>query len=612
MQFYAFDTETYLIEPGRLAPKLVCVSTSDGTSTQLLTPDQGLDWFEDRLREKATVVAHSASFDVGVMVQARPSLMPLVWEAYENGRIIDTRIVEQLLYIEKGWYRIDPKTSRKPKFTLAACVERYFGEDVQGKTGEDVWRLRYHELDGVPLDQWPKSAADYARKDAEYAWRVFSRQLKRSMSPNLFEQCLSDWSLHLISAWGMRTDPQVVDRLESELESVVIKTVSDLLEAGIYKQAKTGKLSKDMSAIRELVTKAFKGDPPKTPKGSVSTSVETLEESQDPLLLKLAGISNDQKLLSTYIPVLRAGTEKPLMPRYFMAESGRTTCRNPNIQNQPRKGGVRQAFIPRPGNVFVACDYHVAELCSLAQVLIHKFGQSNMADAINAGKDLHIETASSILGKSYEETLELYKQGDKKAKDARQMSKAMNFGLPGGLGARTFVSYAKASYGVDIELDQAQELKNRWLSSYPEMQLYFDHISDAIGLRGEFTAKQVYTDRLRGGLGYCDGCNTYFQGLTADGARRALIEIVKHTYVVGDELEDCRVVAFIHDEVIIECPEEKAAAAANRLSGLMVAGMRHYIKDVKIEATPHIMRRWYKDAEPNYDDAGTLIPWEPQ
>jgi len=562
------------------------------------------------------LVAHNASFDIGVVVQARPSLMPLVWKAYEQGRIVDTKVVEQLRFIEKGWYKIDPQTSRMPKFSLAACVERYFGESVTGKVGEDAWRLRYHELDGVPLDEWPRAARDYAIKDAEYAWRVYSKQLEGKMSPNLQEQCLSDWSLHLISAWGLRTDPEAVDKLEGELQAVVDATVSELLDAGIYKQSKAGKLSKDMSVIRKLVEESYiKISPdavPQTPKGSTSTSVETLEGSDNELLHKLASISNDQKLLTTYIPVLRAGTEKPLNPRYFMAESGRTTCRGPNIQNQPRKGGVRECFVPREGNVYVACDYHIAELCSLAQYLVHKFGQSNMADAINAGKDLHIETASSILGKTYEETLSLYKKGDKQAKEARQMSKAMNFGLPGGLGARTFVSYAKASYGVEIELEDAQELKDKWLSSYPEMQQYFDQVSNAMGMRGEFTARQIYTNRLRGGLGYCDGCNTYFQGLTADGARRAIILVVKATYTQGDPLEGCRAVAFIHDELIIEAPESRAAEAANRLSELMVEGMTHYIKDVTISATPHLMRRWYKDAEPSYDESGILVPWEPK
>jgi DNA polymerase-1 len=611
LPFVAFDTETFLIEPGRLAPRLVCVTVYDGIESRLLTPKDGLDWFELMLKSDRLVVAHSAAFDVGVMVQARPELMPLVWKAYDEGRIVDTVIVEQLYFIEKGWYKSDPDTSRPPSFSLKRCVERHFGESVEGKTGEDAWRLRYHELIDLDLRDWPRAAKDYAIKDAEYAWRLHTSQLKKGISEDTIRQCQSAWSLHLISAWGLRTDPEVVDELEAQLKSVVDETVAELLEAGLYKESKDGKLSKNMAVIKAMVSEAHTGDPPKTPKGSIKTDVATLEASGNEILEKLASISNDQKLLNTYVPVLRAGTERPLMPRYFMAESGRTTCRSPNIQNQPRKGGVREAFIPRAGHVYVACDYHVAELASLAQVLLHKFGQSNLADALNSGRDLHLEMAAAILGNTYEETVELYQAGDRRTKDARQMAKACSFGFPGGLGARTFCDFARDSYGVEISLEQSQQLKERWLGLYPEMQLYFDHISEALGFRGKFTAKQLYSNRVRGDLGYCDGCNTYFQGLTADGARRALYDVVKHTYVAGDPLEGCHVVAFIHDEVILEAPSTQAADAANRLSQLMVEGMRYYLKDMKVRATPHLMKRWYKDAEPSYNESGTLIPWEP-
>jgi DNA polymerase-1 len=609
----AFDTETYLIEPGRLAPKLVCLSYHEQGQTRLLDAKDGIEWFTETLlnleAKDQTLIGHNVSFDMGVMVQNCPELMPLVWEAYDSHRILDTMIADRLYHIEKGWYKIDPKTSRPPRFSLAACVERYFGEQISGKEGDDAWRLRYHELADIPLTEWPNEARKYALNDASYTWRIWQKIPK---SPNLVAQCQSDWSLHLISAWGLRTDPVAVQALTHELEQTVTATVGELLEAGIYKQHKTGKQSKDMAVIRARVNEAYNGKAPTTPKGATSTAVATLEESGDPVLEKLAGISNDQKLLNTYIPVLQEGTKHPLNPHYYLVESGRTSSRKPNVQNQPRKGGVRECFIPREGYVYVACDYHVAELCALAQVLLHKFAKSKMADALNAGRDLHLETAAGILGQSYEKTVAAFKTGDKKVKETRQLAKAMNFGLPGGLGAKTFADYARTSYGVDIDENKAQQLKDRWIESYPEMRLYFDHISEAIGFEGHFTAQQLYSDRLRGQLGYCDGCNTYFQGLTADGARAAVTEVVRATLTPGDPLHGSRAVAFIHDEILIESPEDKAANAAHRLSCVMIAGMKPFLPDMIVKADAHIMRRWYKDAEPVFDDRGELQPWEPK
>ena len=69
--------------------------------------------------------------------------------------------------------------------------------------------------------------------------------------------------------------------------------------------------------------------------------------------------------------------------------------------------------------------------------------------------------------------------------------------------------------------------------------------------------------------------------------------------------------AFIHDEIILEAPEGLAAAAAERLAEVMVEQMRKFLPDIPVKADAHLMRRWYKSAEPVRNAAGVLIPWEP-
>lgn len=605
-----FDTETVLIGPGRLAPPLVCVSTFDGDGNrQLLNASDGVEWFRSAI-ETETLVAHNASFDCGVMVQACPELMPLVWDAYRDGRIVCTQVTEQLIQIASGTFKIDPSTGKRTSFSLAECMRRYFDASVDGKSGDDIWRTRYHELIDVPISEWPEDAASYALLDAEYAYRVCVAQKHESVA-NVTFQAMSAFALHLVSSWGLRTDPEAVDALEARLTKSVDSLVSKFVSEGIYRLKKDGTTSKNMSVIRARVSDAFGGDPPLTAKGSVSTSAETLLSSKDPLLEELSSISNDQKLLSTYIPVLRSGTEYPINPRYWIGETGRTTCRKPNIQNQPRKGGVRECYVPRAGFLYLACDYHIAELCCLAQVLIHKFGSSAMADAINSGKDLHIETASRIMSISYEEALGLYESGDSRAREMRQLSKACNFGFPGGLGAETFCDFAQATYGVEITIDESKKLKADWLNAFPEMKKYFQHISEALGFRGSFTARHIYSNRLRGDVGYTDGCNTFFQGLCSDGARNALTMAVRASFTPDDSFYGARVVAFIHDELLCEVPESRGHEYAMRLQEIMIHGMKAFCPDVKIRATPHLMDRWYKNAEPKHDGNGRLIAWTP-
>jgi DNA polymerase-1 len=598
----AFDTETWLIAPGRLAPRLVCLTWCDGTKTCLLGRDKALTWFRAQLQAGTPLVGHNVAYDVGVLVQADPTLMPLVWAHYDAGLFFDTQIGDRLHYIAKGFYKLD-SDGKRPRFSLAALTRRYLSRDLGGKEGSDAWRYRYRELETVPVDQWPEEARTYALGDADATWEVWDllRHKPHAMKDHL-PQVRAAWALHLVSAWGLRTDPERVSALRMQLQSRVSSAGAQLRAAGILRASG----SKDTAEIRRRVEQALGDDAPKTETGKVSTARDVLLQTGDPELELLASISNDQKLLTTYIPVLERGTERPICPSYGLVESGRTSARGPNIQNQPRLGGVRECWVPRAGMVYVACDYHIAELCGLAQVCIDLFGASAMADAINAGQDLHLVTAASILGITYDEIVSLYAAGDADAKMARQLAKAANFGFPGGLGAASFCDFARATYRIEITPEEAKKLKNQWLDAYPEMRDYFLYVAKIDG-----TATQVRSGRVRGGLSFCSAANTFFQGLVADGAKAATYQAVRSCYVRASALEGCRVVAFVHDELILEAPTDRASAAARELERVMVSAMKEFLPAVKVTATPHLMRRWYKDAGPVYSTAGDLVPWEP-
>jgi hypothetical protein len=58
-------------------------------------------------------------------------------------------------------------------------------------------------------------------------------------------------------------------------------------------------------------------------------------------------------------------------------------------------------------------------------------------------------------------------------------------------------------------------------------------------------------------------------------------------------------------------PKNSAHEAAKRLEEVMVENMQTYLPDIPVKADAHLMRRWYKAAEPVYDEKQRLIPWEP-
>ncbi len=142
-------------------------------------------------------------------------------------------------------------------------------------------------------------------------------------------------------------------------------------------------------------------------------------------------------------------------PRYrVLVRTGRTSCSGPNIQQLPRDSHIREAVVPRAGHLFLIIDYSAIELRTLAAVCQQRYGFSRLADVLRSGIDPHSYTAAMFAGISMDQLQTLPNK-----KQLRQQAKAVNFGIPGGLGASALASYAKHSYGVQMTLNQATEFR---------------------------------------------------------------------------------------------------------------------------------------------------------
>ena len=616
---FVFDLETWLIAPGRLAPRLVCAAyQEDGGDVGLMhRTDEWVEVFKRGLLAKE-IVGHNVAYDMAVLIEAEPSLEPLIWKAYDEGRVKDTLIRAQLIAIALGRFKFDATIGEKgarPRWSLSDMVSRFLGETVSGKGGPDVWRMRYHELDGVcDLARWPAEARNYAKDDVRYTARLWNKigQYARASGldslPDEANQCRAAWALHLASCWGIRTDKDAVERLETRLRTSVDEVRSQAAQLGLIRKNGT----KDLAAIRRRVEDAYRENTPKTAKGSTKTDTSTLLGSCDLMLVRLGEVSGDEKELSSFIPTLKAGVDRPINPRWnTLVESGRVSCSKPNLTQQPRRSGVRECYVPREGFFYATADYSFAELCTLAQTCVDWFGESKLSDTINGGRDPHKATGASLLGLTYEAFDDLFRAGDKDAKQSRQLAKALNFGYPGGLGAASFVDFAAATYGLDINEKQARELKRTFITTYPEMSLYWRRITKELERGGgSFTGTLIHSKRARGGLGFTNGCNYYFQGPVADGAKRAFYLVTQESRTdMSSPLFGSHPLILMHDEIIAEVPIDKAAEAAQRIADIMVEALSEVCPDVKISAEPALMRRWQKGASPTYVD-GRLVPWE--
>jgi DNA polymerase-1 len=646
----AFDTETALIMPGLNIPPLACVSTAEvvngRTVCELLDAADGVARIWALLRDSSAVlVGHNVFYDLLVIAEAAREeidLLPLIFAAVDEGRVRDTMTREKLLDIADGWLRFtwdeEDEKKRRFKYTLASLNLRYRGFEL----AKDEWRLKYGTLIGTPLAEWPEGAKRYAAGDALATLEIHDAQETRNAHwscpvpvgskplGNQVPQMRSALALRLMSAWGLRTDPESVDALERRTNERVAEIIGRLQEAKLVRADG----SRDMKKLAAMITEAFDGNPPLTDKGNVKADKAVLQQLADMIDEEDHPLANYQEyrylqtFSSNFLWHVKQGVVHPLNPSYDeLIETGRTSSFDPNIQNQPaRISGVRECFTARPGFVFCSVDYDGIELRTLAQVCIWLVGYSRLADAINAGKDPHVMLAATMLAVDLAMAEARHAKGnaDKEFKTARQRAKVGNFGFPGGMGWKKFLKYARDQFGIVLTEEQSKKLKEDWLRTWPEVREYLRLISSMVPKDASTTVKQFVSDRIRGGVRYTDAANGFFQGLAADGAKAALWAVAKACYLdKKSPLYGCRPVAFVHDELIVEMPLAQAHAASHELSRIMVAEMKRFVPDVAVSASPALMLRWSKSAEAcyvgkgDYDAAGrevafekTLVPWE--
>ena len=544
----SFDTETALIRPGLQAPPLTCLSLSDGS---LYSRREAGEVLASLLDGGELLSGHGVAFDCAVMIVEHPLLMPKIIQAYEEDRIEDTMVRQMLIDTANGqlagFYREWSGTQFKAvkiEYGLDNLALRHFNAPMDKST----WRLRYGELRDVPIEQWDPGARKYATDDAmatAAVWGVQEQPEHKKWLDDQHRQARAAFWLKLMSIWGLKTDPKAVQAFANKTRADYERIGVQLVHAGLLRpnrlfksgprkgQVKEG--ARDTKAAKDSMRKAFKGAPPLTDGGDVCLDEDACIKSGDPMLKLYAELSSTKKILSTDIPLLQSGTINPIHTNFkVLLETGRTSS-SPNVQNLPRRGGIRECFVPRPGYVYAASDYSGMELRTWAQVCISKLGHSRLAQVLNAGQDPHMMMAAAILNCSYEEAEARYKAGDDAADDARQTGKVADFGYPGGLGPEKFVHFAALQYGVILTEERARDLKALWLREWPEAKEYLAAIGRIVEA-GDARIEHLFSGRHRGGLTYCDTANSFFQALASDAAKSAGWLIMRACYLEDDSI----------------------------------------------------------------------------
>lgn len=657
MNFLSFDLETHLIQPGLLAPPIVCGSVARGQNKDgrpvigkpaLLTKQQTLAEFRAALLTSEVICGAKIAYDTCIMGAYYPELLPQIFDKYERGEVWDVLIAQTLHFIANGlMHEGDLYDPMNPKLRLkhpvkGTLVDRMSLELVTwlclGRTDakqNDKFRLSYALLENTPIEKWPEEARQYPLDDAINTLEVaLFQQRSNKNTHDIAAQSRAAFAEQLAAIWGLRMSGEKVRALELSLNEEWQNLIAEFKSIGFFRADGT----KNTKMIQAFVEKAYNGNPPRTAGGQISTARDVLKDVEDPVLSKFANVSKVEKLLNTYVPFLRAGVDRPVNtePNPVIA-NGRSSYKG-LIQLLPRKGGVRECIVARPGKVLCSVDLSAGESSTFAQCCINTVGFSKLAEAINAGLDPHSLFATRIWPSSYEDVVAAVAAKDPVWVDRRQMTKAADFGYPGAMGAFKFAQ-SKRKEGLKLCLaaraaercsevmitkwkdrdypapackacvEVGEMLRIAFLDMWTETRPYFRWVSSRLEANDK-TLEQFVSRRIRGGLELPSGANTLFSGLLADMTKESLWQLSKECYVDPvSPLFGSRILVYTHDETIIEMPEDGFRKAAARHAEIMLMFKDKYLPDVALRAKPAVARYWSKDMADVWKD-GELQIWE--
>jgi hypothetical protein len=271
----SFDLETHQIQPGILAPPIVCGSVAafganfDQVHSRLLAKAEALLTARRLLEDESVViVGANLPFDFGCLAAADPAFLRLIVAAYKSGRVFDILVAKALNDIAAGHLYLQPngkkllnaKGRQTKRYSLYICVRDDLGR--ADAKDNDFWRFRYAlleplvlPLDPEPFRLWPEEARIYPVDDAVNELRAaayylgFPWEAHRSTKDrggaafynlqNLAFQCHVDFALHMGAIWGLRTDQQRIDVVAERADELHAEYVAQFTQAHVDRDGRT-------------------------------------------------------------------------------------------------------------------------------------------------------------------------------------------------------------------------------------------------------------------------------------------------------------------------------------------------------------------------------------
>lgn len=317
-----------------------------------------------------------------------------------------------------------------------------------------------------------------------------------------------------------------------------------------------------------------------------TTSADVLEKLVDkhPVISDILKYRFYQKITSTYLEGFKPLIGKDgLIHTTFhqtVTTTGRLSSSNPNLQNIPVRDDegkeLRKIFVAREGNVFIDADYSQIEL----RLLAHFSGCKELIAAYNEGKDIHSTTASQVFGVPFEEV----------TPKMRRAAKAVNFGI----------IYGISDFGLARNLNVSNATAKEYIEKYFAT---YSSVKDYMNENVEFAKKHGYICTLTGRKRVIPEINSANYNLRQFGERAAMnmplqgssADIIKIAMVnVANALKEeglkTKLILQVHDELVLEVPEEEAERASEILKDKMENAVS---LKVPMTVEVHTGKNWY-------------------
>ena len=315
-----------------------------------------------------------------------------------------------------------------------------------------------------------------------------------------------------------------------------------------------------------------------------STNADVLEKLKDhPLVADVLTYRQYAKLKSTYAD----GLLKVIDPdgrirtsfQMTVTATGRLSSTEPNLQNIPTRtelgSKMREMFVAAPGHVLVDADYSQIEL----RLLAHISGDTAMQQAFLSGADFHTVTAARVF----------HVPQDQVTHQMRSRAKAVNFGIVYGISAFSL------SQDIGVTVQEAKEYMDRYFATYTGVKQYMTDVVDKAREQGYVETlwhRRRALPELKSSnfnmrsFGERVALNMPIQGTAADIIKLAMVRV--HSRLAREGLET-RLIMQVHDELIVECPEEEAP----RVEALLQQEMQGVAElSVPLLAEAHSGRNW--------------------